>query len=103
MSEKCVPSRERATRKPASLPLLSSQLSRICVEEIGVALRLLGAFSALLSAVEEQSIIAAYKVSRFIELQLSGPDLLNPERSSKHLGNLRVPRRNLRRVINGRY
>jgi hypothetical protein len=86
MSEKCVPSRERATRKPASLPLLSRQLSRICVEEIGVALRLLGAISALLSAVEEQSIIAAYKVSRFIELQLSGPELLNPEQSSKHLG-----------------
>src|ERR1700751_2678453 len=51
MSEKCVPSRERATRKPVSLSLLSRQLSRICVEEIGVALRLLGAFSALLSAV----------------------------------------------------
>ena len=33
-------------------PLLSRQLSRMCVEEIGVAWRLLGAFSALLSAVE---------------------------------------------------
>jgi hypothetical protein len=66
MSEKCMPSKERATRMPASLPLLSSQLSRICVEEIGIALRLLGAFSALLSVCEEQSIIAAYKASRFI-------------------------------------
>ena len=42
------------------------------LDDTAVAFRLLGAFSALLSVVEAQSIIAAYKVSRFIELQLSG-------------------------------
>jgi hypothetical protein len=37
------------------------------LDDTAVAFRLLGAFSALLSGVEAQSIIAAYKVSRFIE------------------------------------
>jgi hypothetical protein len=37
------------------------------LDDTAVAFTSLGAFSALLSGVEAQSIIAAYKVSRFIE------------------------------------
>ena len=40
--------------------------------ELPESRRLLGACCALLNAIEQQTIIAVYKVSRFIELQLSG-------------------------------
>jgi len=50
-----VPSRRARDAEACFVTAVVRQLSRICVEEIGVALRLLGAVSALLSAVESRA------------------------------------------------